>query len=71
MYCIAAIFSAQQLKFMGVLAHPNLNQLDLNGKVILGCAGTKDSCSVPEHKTEAVVPQPNPLERLTSVVEDM
>lgn len=35
---------------------------------ILGGARTKGSCSVHQHKTETSVPQPDPMQKLSSVV---
>lgn len=63
----------QQLKLMGVLADPHLYQLDIYEKFVLDGASTKGSGSilVPFHKTGTPELQPDPLHRLTNMVEDL
>lgn len=66
MCCVLMLFVFSKLCIMLLLF-----LLDLYEKVVLGGAITKDSCSVPLHKNETLVPQSDPLLRLTSVVEEM
>ena len=61
----------QQLKSMGVLIHPNLNQLDIAEKVDFGGAITKSSCSTLEHNIDTTTPQPDNMLILSRMVETM
>ena len=73
MYCVAFVFMMQPLKLMSVLAHSNLNQLNVSEKVVLDGASTKGRCSssVRQHKIETLITQPDLLQRVTSMVEDI
>lgn len=42
---------------MSVLIHPNLNQLDIVEKVILGGSRTKGSCFAPQQNIDNTIPQ--------------
>lgn len=56
---------------MGVVIHPNLNQLDIAEKFVFDGASKKNSCSYPHHNIDTAVSQPYNMLRLLRVVEEM
>lgn len=71
MYGVVVVFLIHQLQSMSVLILPNLNQLDVVEKIILGGAGMKGSCSSPNYNMDTIITQSNSVLRLSRMVEEM
>lgn len=59
MYCVAVVFMMQQLKSIGVLIHPNSDQLDMCDKVvkkvIMGGASMQGCCYATPHNIDTTL----------------
>lgn len=75
LFCVSVVLMMQQLKSMGVLIHPNSDQLDILEKVveiiIIDGANMKGNCYVQQYNIDTTLPQPDNTQRLSGMIEEI